>query len=150
MYKNFKRLGFRREDKSKVEKFRNECKEAIENAKSSYFQQLGNRLADSKTSQKCYWKIVNKLLNKTKAPKIPPLLIENKFVVECKAKAAAFNKYFASQCKPLVNGSVLPALNILTPARLNSIEITNEDITCILKSLNQGKASGPDEISVLL
>ena len=108
---------------------------------------LGDKLTDPNTSQKSYWKIVNKLLNKQKAAKIPPLLINNKFIVNCKSKAVAFNNFFATQCKPLVNGSILPPLNYLTPARLSGIQVTNDDIVCILKSLNPGKASGPDEIS---
>ena len=76
-------------------------------------------------------------------PNIPPLLMNNKFIVNCKAKAVAFNNYFVTQCKPFVDDSVLPAFNYLTPARLNIIQITNEDIVLIIKSLNPGKSNGP-------
>ena len=92
-YKNYKRHNYRPEDKARVDNFRSECNAAIANAKDTYFQELGKKLANKNTSQKTYWKIVNKLLNKCKAPKIPPILHENKFIVNCKAKAAAFNHF---------------------------------------------------------
>ena len=147
MYKNFKRHGYRDEDRARVQIFRDECNLCIQTAKENYLAGLGEKLADPRTSQKFYWKILNKLLNKHKAPKIPPLLINNQFVVNCKEKAIAFNNFFANQCKPLINNSVLPAFTYLTGARLNSIQLTDDDIACILKTLNPGKSNGPDEIS---
>ena len=38
----------------------------------------------------------------------------------------------------------LPQINYLTPAKLNTIQITNDDIVCVLKSLHPGKSNGPD------
>ena len=34
----------------------------------------GGNLADPKSSKKAYWKIMNRVTNKCKAPKIPPIL----------------------------------------------------------------------------
>ena len=57
-YKNYKRHGFRSEDKAVVDSFRKECEEAIKSAKENYMQKLGNNLADPSTSQKSYWKFI--------------------------------------------------------------------------------------------
>ena len=105
--------------KARVESFLEECNLAIHEAKSKLMSNLGEKLSDPKTHQKMYWYIINKLLNKHKAPKIPPLLINNKFVLKAKEKAIEFNKFFANQCKPLINGSTLPPFNYLTASRKN-------------------------------
>ena len=61
-----------------------------------YLQDLRHKLANPTTGQKLYWKVVNRLLNKCQAAKIPPLLFKNNLIVNCKDKAIAFNKYFTS------------------------------------------------------
>ena len=73
VFKRFKTNGYRSEDKVIVDRLRKEYQEAIVNAKENYFKNLGSKLADPKTGQKSYWKIMNKFLNKCKIPKIPPL-----------------------------------------------------------------------------
>ena len=46
LYKNCKKHGFRAEDKIRLDKFREECKNAIENAKINYLTKLGHKLND--------------------------------------------------------------------------------------------------------
>ena len=86
-------------------------------------------------------------MNKCKAPKIPPLLVNDKFIVNCQEKANEFIKYFSMQCKPLQTGSTLPTLNYLTENRLDNIPFTTDDILSLLRSLNVNKATGSDGIS---
>ena len=40
-------------------------------------------------------------------PKIPPILKNSRFIINCNAKADDFLSFFSQQCKPLVNDSVL-------------------------------------------
>mgnify|MGYP001362111174 CR=1 FL=1 len=82
-------------------------------------KKLGTSLADPSLSQKSYWKIFNRVLNKCKAPKIPPILLNNKLLINAKEKACEFIKYFSSQCTPLQNDSTLPTLSFLTDSRLD-------------------------------
>ena len=124
-------MFFLKEDKIRIDKFRDDCNVAIIEAKDTHLKDLGVKLADPRTSQKPYWKIINKLLNKCKAPKIPPLLINNKFIVNCNDKGTAFNNSFATQCTPIVNCSTLPSFVFKTTARLDNIQITNNEIACI-------------------
>ena len=56
---------------------------------------MRNKLNNSNTGQKCYWKI--KVTSKYKAPKIPPLFVNNLFVLSCKEKAKHFAELFLKQ-----------------------------------------------------
>ena len=109
---------------------------------------MGNKLSDNSTGQKTYWKIVNSLMNKCKIPRIPPLLVADKFIVNCKEKANIFNEYFLLQCKPISNGSTLPFPHPLTNTRLMSLDISRDSILSMINELNVNKAYGADEISV--
>ena len=111
LFKNFKRHGFNQpEAKIKLDNFRIECQEAVENAKLSYLTNLGKKLHNPNTSHKCYWKIINTLLNKCKAPKLSPLLVNNLFIINCKEKAKLFTDFFSRQCKPVINDSFFTRL----------------------------------------
>ena len=50
-------------------------------------------------------------MNICRAPKMPPLLVNNFFILNCKEKAKYFNVFFSQQCKHIVNISVLQELN---------------------------------------
>ena len=86
IYKNYKRHGYREEDKARLDTFQSECKLAVENAKLSYLTDLGNKVNDPNTSKKSYWKIISRVMNKCRAPKIPPLLVNNVFILNCRDK----------------------------------------------------------------
>ena len=80
---------------------------------------------------------------------IPPLLIEDKFVTDIQTKANIFNTFFAEQCTPLKNDSLLPLNQIfLTQSRLNSLDFNEDEIIKIIRALNVNKAHGCDDISI--
>ena len=69
---------------------------------------------DSSNSHKIYWKIINRVMNKCRPPKIPPLLVNNMFILNCREKAKLFNDLFSNQCRTVTTSSVQPPLNSLT------------------------------------
>ena len=75
LYKNYKKHGYKDDDKIRLDLFRIECQEGIKAAKSLYLSNLGKKANDPYTSQKSYWKIINRVMNKCRAPKIPPILV---------------------------------------------------------------------------
>ena len=80
---------------------------------------------------------------------ISPLLIKNKIVSAFTKKANLFNDFFANQCTPLTNSSVLPStISFKTHSRLTSISFEKEDILKIIRNLNVNKAHGHDDISI--
>ena len=124
-----------------------ECQQAVESAKLSYLTNLGNKVNDPNTSQKMYWKIINRVMNKCRAPKIPPLLVNNLFVMVNRVKAKYFNDFFSKQCMPIINGSMLPDLRFLTNKRIDHVTINNEEIILLVRNINPNKATGSDGIS---
>ena len=94
LFKNYKRHRYKEEDKVRLEVFRIECQKAVETAKLSYVTNIGNKVNDPGTSQKSYWKIINRVMNKCRAPKIPPIHINNRFILDCREKAKFFNDFF--------------------------------------------------------
>ena len=115
--------------------------------KLSYLTNLGDKLNNPNTSQKYYWKIINRVMYKCRAPKIPPILVNNMFVINCKEKAKYFNDLFSKQCTPIINSSALPVLNFLTEKRTDHITIKNDEIISLIRKINPGKATGSDGIS---
>ena len=139
LFKNYKRHEYTPVDKVRLDNFRKECQEAVENAKLNYLTNMGNKLNNPNTSQKAYWKIINKVMNKCKDPKIPPLLVNKLFILNCREKANLFTDFFSHQCKPVINHSILPNFNYLTNEKIEQIPIENEDIISLIRKLNPNK-----------
>ena len=100
---------------------------------------------DLDTSQTSDWKIISRVMDKCRAPKIPPL-VNSIFVLSGGEKAKFLNDIFSKQCTPIMNSSVLPALNLFTDKRIDWISIQNEEIILSVRKLNPNKASGSDGI----
>ena len=71
------------EDNIRLETFCIECKDAVESAKLSYLSNLGSELNEPGTTSKNYWKIIHRVMNKCRAPKIPPILKGGTFILNC-------------------------------------------------------------------
>ena len=147
LFNNYKRHGYKAQDKIRLDAFRIECQQAVETAKPSYLTNLGNKVNNPGTSQTSYWKIINRVMNKCRAPKIPPLLVTNLFILNCREKAQYFNDHFSQQCNPVINNSVLPILGFLTNKRLDNITIKDNEIISLIQKINPNKATGSDGIS---
>ena len=136
LFKNYKRHGYKPEDKVRLANFRKECQEAVEVAKFNYLTNMRDKLNNPNTSRKSYWKVINKVMNKCKAPKIPP----NLFILNCREKAKLFTDFFSQQCKPVINHSVLPNFNYLSNKKIERIPIENNHIISFILKLNPTKA----------
>ena len=111
LFKKYKRHGYRVEDEVRLDAFRSECQQAVGTAKLSYLTNLGNKVNDPNTSQKTYWKIINRVMNKCR---VPPILVNNLFILNWKESARHFNEFFSHKCKHIINSSILPSRNLLT------------------------------------
>ena len=88
-------------------------------------------------------------LNNKKIPFIPPLLHEDRFVIDFKEKAELFNSFFSNQCSLLKNYCKLPTnLRYVTDKRLRKINFTTDNIEKNIVILNPSKAHGHDNISI--
>ena len=76
-------------------------------------------------------------------------MIDDKYVTDTQMKANIFNKFFAEQCTPLKNNSVLPVNQMfLTQSRLSSISFNEDGILKIVRALNINKVHDHDDISI--
>ena len=147
LFKNYKKHGYKEDDKLRLENFRNECKQAIEAAKLSYLANLGNKLNDPGTSPKCYWKLIHRMMNKSRAPRIPPLLVGSSLIINPTEKAKNINEFFSNQFTLILNDSALPAFNFVTDdKKINDVLIRDDEILKLIRNLNPNKATGSDGI----
>ena len=134
--------SYKTDDKVGVDAFRIECQQAVETAKLSYLTNLVNKPVNS---QKSYWKMINRVMNKCRAPKILPLLVNNLFILNCREKAWYFNDYFSQQCKPVINNGIFI---FLTNNRIGHVNIRNDEIISLIRKIDPNNAPGSDRISI--
>ena len=153
LVKRYYKNGKKNTDLEKALTESNECTEIIlaENKnifKEKYISELSKKRSNSETAPKTYWKILNRFLSNKKIPSIPLLLVNGEMISNFSKKAELFNKFFASQCTPLSNPSILPPPTIRTDKRLSSLKINEDDILSIIKSLNSNELHGWDKLSI--
>ena len=118
-----------------IETLITEINDFITSTKDVYYNNLAKRLNNPLLQAKTYWSILKTFYNDKNIPIIPPLLIDNKF--------------FADQCTPSKNGSVLPKRQIfLTQSRLCTLHFDEKELIEIIRNLNVHKAHGYDDISI--
>ena len=86
-------------------------------------------------------------MNMSGAPKIPPILDKDTFIISCKDKAELFNEFFSNQCTLIINDSIIPDFQYITDTRIDSVVVKKEDILSLVRNSNPNKATGYDEIS---
>ena len=107
---------------------------------------MTTKIQDPKTTAKTYWTILSRLLYRKKIPAIPPLFVNGKSISGFCEKANLFNNFFASICTSIKNSSLLPLFLYRTNARIILFDITDDDISLIIKNLDPVKAHGCDNI----
>ena len=70
-------------------------------------------------------------MKKCRAPKIPPLLVNNMFILNCSEKAKLINDFFSKQFIPITTSNLLPPLNLLTDKTIDHISIPCDEINLI-------------------
>ena len=85
---------------------------------------MSKKLADSNTSSKSYWTILNRLLYNKKLPTTPLLLVNGKIVSDFCKKANIFSNFFASIWTPTDNTNCLPCFSYRTERRIKSFQVT--------------------------
>ena len=72
---------------------------------------------------------------------ISPILDNDETVFDHVKKAGIFNSYFAAQCTPFNNDSVLPPFEYKTIHHIKTLSIENETIINIIRSLDSNASS---------
>ena len=75
--------------------------------------------------------------------------VNKKLVTQFREKARHFNEFFASKCTPITNDSSLPRLfDFSSVGNLSGINLNDDNILKIIRSLNIDKAHGHDDILI--
>ena len=120
----------------------------IDEAKDLYHKKLTNSLNDTGVGAKKYWSVINRLMNKRKIPRIPPIRFNNEVVSDTLKKADLFNNYIAEKCTVIDTNSVLPEQRVMTDSTIGHVDFDPDKILAIIRSLNENKAHGWDNVSV--
>ena len=116
---------------------------AITSSKLKYNERLANKLNNSKTAQKVYYKILKTFVNGTNISLRPLLLAGNQLVPNFLVKANLFNDYFSKQCMIIDNNrSITAKITFENKERLSTFEICSDDIIKLVRSLDPNKARG--------
>ncbi|CAJ1069817.1 hypothetical protein Bbelb_118400 [Xyrichtys novacula] len=115
-------------------------------AKRQYNNKLKKDLSDKSLSSKKWWGIVNSLSGRSGSTDIP--VIEHQGIphITASEKANIFCQTFADKCT-LPGASALPQLQCPLPSSFfGEVNFRPKDVRNILRKLDPGKATGPDEI----
>ena len=149
LFKQYIQNGRFESDFILIERLGNELSDLISKTKALYYENPARKLNNPLMQAKTYWSILKTFYNDKKILLIPPPLIDDKFGTDIKTKANIFNKFFADQCTPLKNNSILPTNQVfLTQGRLEFLEFNEGKILKIIRALNINKAHGDDDISI--
>ena len=148
-YRSYIQNGRSLSDFEKVQESCCTINNLILESKKAYYNRLSNKLSNPKTSPKAYWSILKSFFCDKKIPIIPPLLYNNEYITDFKAKADIFNTYFSNQCSLLDNSSTIPEKTI-HPLKcyLSSFHVNENKILNHIRSLDINKSHGFDNVSV--
>ena len=122
---------------------------AITNSKLAYYRRIASKLNDPNSAPKTYWSILKLFVNGKKIPLIPAILFNDQLVTNFSEKTNLFNEFFTQQCNTIENDSTLPNdLVFETTERISAFDISKDEITKIIRSLDPNKAHGYDGISI--
>ena len=133
--------------RDKIKQIQIDTNRTISHAKTKYINDLSNKICDSNTGSKAFHTAYKRLSNKKKITNIPPLL-ENGHLISNIFNIC--NTYFAAQCRPLVNESLLPSLTYCTKSSISNAVVSEDTISSIINKLNSKKAHGCDNISIAM
>ena len=129
--------------------YRSKVKYEFRRLKKEYFERQLLLLNNPDLCCKTFWRIAKTLYGNKMKKSVPTLLENGRQYSSDKEKVDLLNSYFASQSTleaPSQDFS-LPIFNYATEARINTINVSPEDVQKVLCSLPVNKASGPDNIS---
>ena len=128
-------------------RFRNHVTSELRKSKLSQISKLTEKLNNSETGPKDWWKILKGFIKPDQTSTIPPLNKNDIIYTDDNEKANIFNEFFRDQTLLDEHQASLPETKHLPPFKLDSITTTPDEVESILKSLPLGKATGPDLIN---
>ncbi|MCG7879037.1 MAG: endonuclease/exonuclease/phosphatase family protein [Candidatus Thiodiazotropha taylori] len=130
-------------------RIRNHVNNAIRDSKQKTNEQLAEKLNNGSLGPKDWWRTLKHVIKPSESSNIPPLNCNGNIFSDNKEKAEAFNDFFSLQNIIDETNAKLPQSDPTNDQTetLHSIQLTPSEIESCLKSLQTGKAAGPDTIN---
>ena len=125
---------------------RNKVTNEIRKSRKTEADHLAEKLNTNNIGQKDWWKTLKNFIKPEQTSEIPPLKRNGIVYIKESDKADVLNDFFTQQTVLDESNAYLPNL-VLPPFKLDSLSITVDEVETTLKSLQTGKAAGPDSIS---
>ena len=120
----------------------------IRDSKQSFYDKIANKLKCETLSSKDWWSTLKTVTAPNSKSIIPPLTYNDHIYSDERDKANILNDFFQSQTFLDDQNAVLPDLPpSVTYIQLSHIVFTPLEVESVLKTLTNGKAAGPNELS---
>ena len=128
---------------------RSHCQRILRNATDTYAQSIQEKVGNQRVGSREFWRITNNVLNRGKAT-IPTIINGPEVISSSIDKANLFASNFASNSTLEERGHPLPDFPSRTDSLLSNITVTVKDIATRIRNLDSTKATGPDDIPVIV
>ena len=128
---------------------RSHCQRILRNATDTYAQSIQEKIGNQRVGSREFWRITNNVLNRGKAT-IPTIINGPEVISSSIDKANLFASNFASNSTLEERGHPLPEFPSRTDSLLGNITVTVKDIATRIRNLDSTKATGPDDIPVIV
>ena len=128
---------------------RNEHTKVIRNAKNNYAESIKTKIGNEQLGSREFWRITNKVLGRGKSS-VPTLINGPEVISSSIDKAELFAKNFASNSNLDDKGCALPNYSSKTDKSLSSFTVSAKEVAKLIKALDSTKATGPDNIPVIV
>ena len=132
---------------NKYKHARNRTVDEIRKSKQLETDKLSAKLKNNNIRPKDWWKTLKQFIKPENSASIPPLLKDDKIYTEEIDKASLMNDFFVGQTILDESKASLPPTVPPSDNSLNSILTSPAEVESVLKSLQLGKATGPDAIN---
>ena len=128
-------------------RFRNHVTSEIRKSKQYQIDKLADRLVNSETGQKNWWRTLKHFIKPEQTNAIPPLSKDGTIYSDDIDKVNVLNDFFVDQTLLDDSTASLPQTVNVPDYNFDSLNISREEVESTLRSLPLGKAAGPDLIN---
>ena len=146
LFKKFKRTK-NITDYDNYKHFRNKTITEIKKLKQQETDKLAAKLCNNDIGPRDWWKTLLQFIKPSQSSSVPPLYKDDIIYTEEDDKATLMNNFFVAQTELDETQATFPPDITLPEHSLNSLSTSPFEVETMLKSLQLGKATGPDAIN---
>ena len=132
----------------KFKTLRNKVTSMIRQGKQELTDKIANKLKSDTLSSRNWWSILKSFISPSSKTLIPPIDHNGRVYTEEQEKANLLNEFFCEQTVLNDQNAVLPNITPYTVvSQFTELVLTPDEVESLLKSLVDGKASGPNGLN---